>query len=50
MSAITSVFNDGVFAEQVQMAHELDLPLVIHTRDAWDDTFAVLDDLGTPTA
>jgi TatD DNase family protein len=38
----------GVFAEQVQMAHELDLPLVIHTRDAWDDTFAVLDDLGTP--
>ena len=30
------------------LAHELDLPLVIHTRDAWDDTFAVLDELTTP--
>lgn len=37
-----------VFAEQVQLAHELDLPLVIHTRDAWADTFAVLDELGCP--
>ncbi len=23
-------------------------PLVIHTRDAWDDTFELLDELGTP--
>lgn len=38
----------AVFAEQVSIAHELDLPLVIHTRDAWDDTFAVLDDLSIP--
>jgi TatD DNase family protein len=38
----------AVFAEQVALAHELDLPLVIHTRDAWDDTFEVLDELGTP--
>ena len=37
-----------VFSDQVVLAHELDLPLVIHTRDAWDDTFEVLDDLGTP--
>jgi TatD DNase family protein len=37
-----------VFAEQVQLAHELDLPLVIHTRDAWSDTYAVLDDVGVP--
>jgi len=37
-----------VFAEQVAMAHELDLPLVIHTRSAWDDTFAVLDAEGVP--
>jgi len=36
------------FAEQVSLAHEVDLPLVIHTRDAWDDTFAVLDEIGTP--
>lgn len=38
----------AVFAEQVLLAHELDLPLVIHTRDAWADTFAVLDELTTP--
>ena len=31
------------FAVQVGLARELDLALVIHTRDAWDDTFAVLD-------
>jgi TatD DNase family protein len=31
------------FAAQVVLAHERDLPLVIHTRSAWDDTFAVLD-------
>ena len=31
------------FAEQIHLAHERDLPLIIHTRDAWDDTFAVLD-------
>jgi TatD DNase family protein len=32
-----------VFAEQVRMANELDLPLVIHTRAAWQETFEVLD-------
>lgn len=37
-----------VFAEQVRMAHERGLPLVIHTRSAWDDTFAVLDSEGVP--
>jgi TatD DNase family protein len=37
-----------VFAEQIQLAHQLGLPLVIHTRDAWDDTFDVLDAEGTP--
>jgi len=31
------------FAAQIAMAHQGDLPLVIHTRAAWDDTFAVLD-------
>lgn len=36
------------FAAQIQLAHERDLPLVIHTRDAWDDTFDVLDAEGTP--
>lgn len=37
-----------VFAEQVGLANEYDLPLVIHTRDAWDDTFEVLDEMTTP--
>lgn len=37
-----------VFREQVVLAHEMDLPLVIHTRAAWDDTFDVLDDVTTP--
>ena len=37
-----------VFAEQIALAHEHDLPLVIHTRDAWDDTFDILDAEGVP--
>ncbi len=37
-----------MFAKQIQLAHSHDLPLVIHTRDAWDDTFEVLANEGTP--
>ncbi|MGI9603045.1 MAG: TatD family hydrolase [Acidimicrobiales bacterium] len=37
-----------VFAAQVGLAHQHQLPLVIHTRDAWDDTFAILDSEGVP--
>ena len=37
------------FAAQIQLAHERDLPLVIHTRDAWDETFDVLAAEGVPT-
>lgn len=37
-----------VFAAQVALANRLGRPLVIHTRDAWDDTFAVLRDVGVP--
>jgi TatD DNase family protein len=36
------------FAAQIQLAHERRLPLVIHTRDAWDDTFDVLAAEGAP--
>ncbi len=36
------------FAAQVALAHQHDLALVIHTREAWDDTFAVLDAEGVP--
>lgn len=38
----------AVFAAQIQLAHERHLPLVIHTRDAWDDTFDILAAEGTP--
>lgn len=37
-----------VFAQQIELAHRHDLALVIHSRSAWDDTFAILDDQGTP--
>ncbi len=36
------------FAAQIGLARDLDLPLVIHTRDAWTDTFDILDAEGTP--
>jgi TatD DNase family protein len=35
-----------VFAAQVALAVELDLPVIIHTREAMDDTIAVLRDAG----
>ena len=31
------------FAQQISLAKQLDLSLVIHTRNAWPDTFDVLD-------
>ncbi len=37
-----------VFAVQIAMAHAHDLPLVVHSREAWDDTFAVLGAEGVP--
>ena len=36
------------FAAQIEIANRLGLPLVIHTREAWDDTFAILDAEGVP--
>jgi TatD DNase family protein len=38
-----------VFAAQVALALERDLALVIHTREAWDDTFAILAGERVPT-
>ena len=40
----------AVFASQIQLAHGHGLPLVIHTREAWDDTFAILDTEGVPAS
>jgi TatD DNase family protein len=37
-----------VFAAQVALAHAHDLALVIHTREAWDETFDVLAAEGVP--
>jgi TatD DNase family protein len=31
-----------VFREQIALARDLKLPIVIHTREAWDDTFLIL--------
>lgn len=39
----------SVFAEQIALAHELGLTLVIHTREAWEETFEILDREGMPT-
>lgn len=36
------------FAAQVALAHAHGLALVIHTREAWDDTFAILRAEGAP--
>jgi len=37
------------FAAQITLAHTHDLPLVVHTREAWDETFAILDTEGVPS-
>jgi TatD DNase family protein len=37
-----------VFAAQVRLAARLSLALVVHTRDAWDDTIAILATEGLP--
>jgi TatD DNase family protein len=40
--------QETAFRAQVRLAHETEKPLVIHTRAAWDATFAVLDDERLP--
>jgi TatD DNase family protein len=37
-----------VFAAQIALAHTYDLTLVIHTREAWPETFAILQAEGVP--
>lgn len=37
-----------VFEAQVGLAHEFGLALVVHTREAWEDTFAIIDRVGAP--
>ena len=40
--------QEAAFRAQIALAHQRGLALVIHTRDAWDDTFRVLEDAGVP--
>jgi TatD DNase family protein len=42
------VEQEAAFRAQIQLAHRLDRALVIHSREAWDDTFRVLADEGPP--
>ncbi len=37
-----------VFAHQIALAHQASLALVVHSRSAWDDTFAILAAEGVP--
>jgi TatD DNase family protein len=36
----------NAFSEQVEIAVELDKPVIVHCRDAWEDTFAILSEAG----
>jgi len=38
----------AAFAAQVQLARHRKLPLVVHTREAWDDTFDIFTAEGVP--
>jgi len=40
--------QEDAFRRQIRLARRLDKALVIHSRDAWADTFRVLDDEGVP--
>ncbi len=38
----------GAFVDQIRLAHQLGLPLIIHTREAWPETFDILRAEGVP--
>jgi len=40
----------AVFADQLSIALEAGKPIVVHTRDAWEDTFAILERDWVPEA
>lgn len=40
--------QEEAFRAQLRLAAERGLPLIIHSRDAWDETFGVLDSEGVP--
>jgi TatD DNase family protein len=40
--------QEAAFRAQIRLAKRVDRALVVHSRDAWDDTFRVLADEGPP--
>ncbi|WP_298207409.1 TatD family hydrolase [Ferrimicrobium sp.] len=40
--------QEEAFRAQIALAKRFDRTLVIHTRDAWEDTFRIFDDEGVP--
>jgi TatD DNase family protein len=40
--------QEEAFRAQIRLAHETGHTLVIHSREAWNETFAVLEDEGVP--
>ena len=38
-----------VFRDQLALAHQAKLPIIIHCRDAWSDCLAILDEVWRPT-
>lgn len=36
----------AAFTEQVKLARQLDKPIIVHCRDAWEDTFSILEQYG----
>jgi TatD DNase family protein len=42
------VEQEAAFRRHIDLAKRVGRPLMIHSRDAWDDTFRVLDDEGVP--
>ena len=41
--------QQAAFVEQMRIASDARLPIVIHTREAWDDTFALIEQHWKPT-
>ncbi len=39
----------AIFVEQLRIAHDAGKPIVIHTRDAWVDTFSLLEEHWVPS-
>jgi TatD DNase family protein len=41
--------QEKVFRQQMELAHSVKLPIIIHCRDAWDDCLHLLDEVWKPT-